>query len=54
MRAPVRGVRKEGDNVRGVTPGEAKQMVEDFARLKEKGAPLTTDPHEHYQRARSK
>jgi hypothetical protein len=50
----INWVRKEGDNVRGVTPGEAKQMVEDFARLKEKGAPLTTDPHELYQRARSK
>jgi uncharacterized Fe-S center protein len=46
-------LREEGDNVRGVTPGELKQMVEDINRLKEQGAPFTTDAAELYKRARS-
>jgi hypothetical protein len=46
-------LKQEGDAVRGVTPGELKQMVEDFTRLKEKGAPFTNDWRELYQRARS-
>lgn len=49
----INWLRKEGDKVRGVTPGELKQMVDDFTRLQQKGAPFTTDPHELYQRARS-
>jgi predicted DNA-binding transcriptional regulator YafY len=46
-------LKEQGDNVRGVTPGELKQMVEDFTRLKQKGAPFTNDPRELYERARS-
>jgi hypothetical protein len=46
-------LKRQGDAVRGVTPGELKQMVEDFTRLKEQGAPFTNDWRELYQRARS-
>jgi hypothetical protein len=46
-------VREEGDRVRGVTPGEAKQMLEDFQRMKQRGAKLPSDPHELYQMAHS-
>jgi hypothetical protein len=44
-------LREEGDKVRGVTPGELKQMVEDFTRLKERGVPFTTDPAQLYEQA---
>jgi hypothetical protein len=47
----VQWLKKEGDNVRGVTPGELKQMVEDFDRLKQQGVQFTTDPHQLYQQA---
>lgn len=44
-------VRKQGDSVPGVKPGEAKQMVEDFGRLKQQGAQVSANPHEIYQQA---
>jgi hypothetical protein len=46
-------LREEGDKVRGVTPGELKQMVEDLTHLKERGTPFTTDAAKIYQQARA-
>lgn len=46
-------LRTEGDKMRGLTPGEVKQMIQDFSQMKEKGEPLPTDPHELYQRVPS-
>jgi hypothetical protein len=46
-------LREEGDKARGVTPGELKQMVEDFSRAKERGKPFTNDPHQLYELAHS-
>jgi hypothetical protein len=44
-------LREEGDDHRRLTPGEVKHMVEDFTRLKEQGAPFTTDPQQLYEQA---
>jgi hypothetical protein len=46
-------LRKEGDKARGVTPGELKQMVDDFSRAKEQGKSFTNDPHQLYELAHS-
>jgi hypothetical protein len=46
-------LREQGDNHRRLTPGEVRAMVEDFTRLKDQGAPFTTDPQEIFKRARS-
>ena len=45
-------LREEGDELRRLTPGEVKQMVDDLTHLKERGAPFTTDPAELYKQAR--
>lgn len=46
-------LRERGDEDRRLTPGEVKNMVADFERLKASGKPFTADPHQLYSEARA-
>ncbi|MFI5490724.1 hypothetical protein [Micromonospora echinaurantiaca] len=37
-------LKKSGDEDRRFTPGEVQRMIDDFSRLRDKGAPFVRDP----------